>query len=71
MFVNFFYREKNGDGLFGLYSTFHVMFHKLFFPPRFLLVVHDVKFNLKLVVTNRDCNNKLQETLQQLQSKVS
>lgn len=36
----------------------------------FRLVVNDAKFSLKLTVTNRDCNNKLQETLQQLPSKV-
>nr|XP_058956779.1 fibroblast growth factor receptor 3-like [Pocillopora verrucosa] len=36
----------------------------------FRLVVNDAKFSLKLTVTNRDCNNNLQETLQQLPSKV-
>ena len=39
-----------------------------FFLPK---VVSDDKFNIKLTVTNRDCSNNLQETLQQLQSKVS
>ena len=34
-------------------------------------VVSDDKFNIKLTVTNRDCSDNLQETLQQLQSKVS
>ena len=34
-------------------------------------VVSDDKFNIKLIVTNRDCSDDLQETLQQLQSKVS
>ena len=34
-------------------------------------VVFDDKFNIKLTVTNRDCSNNLQETLQQLQSNVS
>ena len=34
-------------------------------------VVSDDKFNIKLTVTNRDCSDDLQETLQQLQSKVS
>ena len=34
-------------------------------------VVSDDKFNIKLTVTNRDCSGNLQETLQQLQSKVS
>ena len=34
-------------------------------------VVFDDKFNIKLTVTNRDCSDNLQETLQQLQSKVS
>ena len=34
-------------------------------------VVSDDKFNIKLTVTNRDCSDNLQETLQKLQSKVS
>ena len=34
-------------------------------------VVSDDKFNIKLTVTNRDCSNNLQETLQQLQFRVS
>ena len=34
-------------------------------------VVFDDKFNIKLTVTNRDCSDNLQETLQQLQSKAS
>ena len=34
-------------------------------------VVSDNKFNIKLTVTNRDCSDNLQETLQQLQSRVS
>ena len=37
----------------------------------FLLVVNDDKFSITLTVTNRDCNNNLQETRQQLRSKVS
>ena len=43
----------------------------MLFLPCFLQVVNDAKFNLKLTVTNRDCNSNLQETLQQLPSKVS
>ena len=34
-------------------------------------VVSDDKFLVKLTVTNRDCSDNLQETLKQLQSKVS
>ena len=34
-------------------------------------VVSDDKFLVKLTVTNRDCSDNLQETLEQLQSKVS
>ncbi|XP_066024489.1 fibroblast growth factor receptor 2-like isoform X2 [Pocillopora verrucosa] len=36
----------------------------------FHLIVSDDKFNIKLTVTNRDCSDNLQETLQQLQSKA-
>ncbi|XP_066024475.1 fibroblast growth factor receptor 3-like isoform X3 [Pocillopora verrucosa] len=36
----------------------------------FHLIVSDDKFNIKLTVTNRDCSGNLQDTLQQLQSKV-
>ena len=71
MFVNFFYGKKTVLAFLVCTLLFMLCFINFFFPPRFLLVVNDAKFNLKLVVTNRDCNNKLQETLQQLQSKVS
>ncbi|XP_022793668.1 fibroblast growth factor receptor 3-like isoform X2 [Stylophora pistillata] len=36
----------------------------------FHLIVIDDKFKIKLTVTNRDCCNNIQETLQQLRSKV-
>ena len=74
VFVNFLYLKKTVIAFlaFTIFTFYQCNVLKLMlFLPCFLQVVNDAKFNLKLTVTNRDCNNNLQETLQQLPSKVS
>lgn len=74
VFVNFLCPKKTVVAFlaFTIFTFFQCNVQKLMlFLPCFLQVVNDAKFSLKLTVTNRDCNNNLQETLQQLPSKVS
>lgn len=74
VFVNFLCLKKTVVAFlaFTIFTFYQCNVQKLMlFLPCFLQVVNDAKFSLKLTVTNRDCNNNLQETLQQLPSKVS